>query len=234
MKNSPLAPLMIVVVLVGMQSKLVGQNDLQANTKTVAVLIFDGVELLDFTGPAEVFIVAEHGKAFRVLTVSEGGNPIRTMGGIQVTPDFSVSDIPQADIIVVPGGGMSHVGQSGREWLKTAAANAEVVMSVCMGAFLLADAGLLDGVRATTHRWGIASLKRAAPKCEVVSGERFVDSGKIITTAGVTAGIDGALHIVKRVCGEESARWTAEQWMEYTLPGTHSPTPSSKDAEPSE
>lgn len=234
MKNSPLAPLMIVVVLIGMQSKLVGQNDLQANTKTVAVLIFDGVELLDFTGPAEVFIVAEHGKAFRVLTVSEGGNPIRTMGGIQVTPDFSVSDIPQVDIIVVPGGGMSHVGQAGREWLKTAAANAEVVMSVCMGAFLLADAGLLDGVRATTHRWGIASLKRAAPKCEVVSGERFVDSGKIITTAGVTAGIDGALHIVKRVCGEESARWTAEQWMEYTPPATHSPTPSSKDAEPAE
>ncbi len=233
MKKFP-APLMIVVVLVGMQSELAGQDRLQANRKTVAVLIFDGVELLDFTGPAEVFIVAEYGKAFRVMTVSEGGNPIRTMGGIQVTPDFSVSDVPPADIIVVPGGGMSNVGHAGREWLKTAAAQAEVVMSVCMGAFLLADAGLLDGVKATTHRWGIASLKRAAPKCEVLSGERFVDSGKIITTAGVTAGIDGALHIVKRVCGEKSAQWTAEQWMEYRLPVIHSPIPSSKDAEPLE
>lgn len=88
-------------------------------------------------------------------------------------------------------------------------------MSVCYGAFLLADAGLLDGIEATTHHWGVAALKGAAPQCKVVTGKRYVDSGKIITTAGVTAGIDGALRIVERLLGREAARWAAEEWMEH-------------------
>jgi transcriptional regulator GlxA family with amidase domain len=87
-----------------------------------------------------------------------------------------------------------------------------------MGAFLLAEAGLLDGIEATTHHWGIDNLKKAAPRCTVVTGRRFVDSGRIITSAGVTAGIDAALHVVERLRGEPSARWTAEQWMEYKRP----------------
>lgn len=183
--------------------------------KTVAVLIFDGVELLDFTGPAEVFIVADRGKAFRVITVAESDKPIKTMGGITVTPDFTCATAPKGDIIVVPGGSMRSVGKEGRAWLKTAAKDAEIVMSVCFGAFLLADANLLDGIEATTHRWGIADLKTTAPKCKVIEGKRFVDCGKFITTGGVTAGIDGALHIVERVLGKEAARWTAEEWMEH-------------------
>jgi transcriptional regulator GlxA family with amidase domain len=80
---------------------------------------------------------------------------------------------------------------------------------------LLADAGLLDNVEATTHHWGIDDLRAVAPKCKVVTGKRFVDSGKIVTTAGVTAGIDGALHIVERVSGKEAAKWAAEEWMEH-------------------
>ena len=190
--------------------------------KTVAVMLFEGVELLDFAGPAEVFIVADRGKSFRVVTVAESTKPIKTMGGISVTPDFSFENAPQADVLVVPGGNTSAVGKAGREWLKKAHPDAEVTMSVCFGAFLLADAGLLDNLEATTHHWGIPELRTAAPKCNVVTGKRFVDSGKIVTTAGVTAGIDGAFHIVERFHGKEAARWAAEEWMEhrrYASPG---------------
>lgn len=183
--------------------------------RTVAVLLFEGVELMDFAGPAEVFIVADEGKAFRVVTVANSTKPLKTMGGITITPDYDFSTAPKADVLVVPGGNMQAVNQAGREWIKSAAKDAEVVMSVCFGAMLLADAGLLDGVEATTHHWGIERLRKLAPKCKVVESKRYVDSGKIITTAGVTAGIDGALHIVERVLGKEAARWTAVEWMEH-------------------
>jgi len=183
--------------------------------KTVAVLLFEGVELLDFAGPAEVFIVADRGKSFRVLTVAESTKPLKTMGGITVTPDFGFEDAPKADILVIPGGNTGAVRAAGRDWLKQASKHAEITMSVCYGAFLLADAGLLDGLECTTHHWAVDDLKSAAPKCKVVSGQRFVDSGKIVTTAGVTAGIDGALHVVERLLGKEAAEWTSQQWMEH-------------------
>jgi transcriptional regulator GlxA family with amidase domain len=142
------------------------------------------------------------------------------MGGITLTPDFTYQTAPKADVLVVPGGNTRAVGKAGRAWLKKASGEAEVTLSVCFGAFLLADAGLLDGVEATTHSWGIEGLKKAAPKCKVVTGRRFVDGGKVVTTAGVTAGIDGALHVVERLLGKKAARWTAEEWMEYRKHGT--------------
>jgi transcriptional regulator GlxA family with amidase domain len=181
----------------------------------VAILLFEGVELLDFAGPAEVFGVAGEGQSFQVFTVAESTDLLRVMGGVTVKPDYAVKDAPKADVLVVPGGSMRNLGASGRAWLKKSAKDTEIVMSVCMGAFLLADAGLLDDIEATTHRWGIENLKKAAPKCKVVTERRFVDAGKVVTTAGVTAGIDGALHVVERLYGKEVARWTAEEWMEY-------------------
>ena len=183
----------------------------------VGVLLFEGVELLDFAGPAEVFIVAGHGDWFEVHTIAASKKPLKTMGGITVTPSHSYEDAPKLDIVVIPGGAMSNVGRDGVDWIRRSATDAKITMSVCMGAFLLAQAGLLDGIEATTHHWGISSLRRQTPKCKVVEGKRFVDSGKIITTAGVTAGIDGALHVVKRLRGEEGAKWTAEEWMEYRV-----------------
>lgn len=186
-----------------------------APVKTVAVLLFEGVELLDFTGPAEVFIVAAEGKAFKVVTVAGSTKPLKTMGGITVTPDFAYANAPKADIVIVPGGATSNVDQTGRAWLKKAVGEAEITMSVCFGAFLLADAGLLDNVEATTHHWAIERLRQACPKCKVVTDRRFVDSGKIVTTGGVTAGIDGALHVVERILGKDAAKWTAEEWLEY-------------------
>ncbi len=190
-------------------------KDKKKAVKTVAVLLFEGVELMDFTGPAEVFIVADRGRSFRVVTVAESTKPLKTMGGITVIPDHAFDDAPKADILVVPGGNTRAVGKSGREWLKRASGDAEITMSVCTGAFLLADAGLLDGVEATTHHWATDDLKNIAPKCKVVTGKRYVDSGKIITAAGVTSGIDGALRVVERVLGKEAANWAAEEWMEH-------------------
>lgn len=183
--------------------------------KTVAILLFEGVELLDFAGPAEVFIVADHGKAFRVVTVASSTKPLKTMGGITVTPDFAFADAPRADVVVVPGGNTRSVTAAGKAWIKKASGEAELTMSVCYGAFLLADVGLLDNQKATTHHWGVDDLQAAAPQCKVVREQRYVVSGDLITTAGVTAGIDGALYIVERLLGAEAARWTADEWMEH-------------------
>lgn len=183
--------------------------------KTVVILLFEGVELMDFAGPAEVFIVAERGKAFRVLTVAESTEPLKTMGGIVVTPHHTFENVPHADIVVVPGGNLGAVSAAGRKWLVKASESAGVTMSVCYGALLLAELQLLDGASATTHHWALADLQAAAPKCKVEKDKRFVVSGKFLTTAGVTAGIDGALHIVERLLGAEAAKWTGEEWMEH-------------------
>ena len=185
---------------------------------TVGILIFPGVELLDFAGPAEVFIVAREARLFRVATVAETREPLRTMGDLEIVPTHAYADAPPFDVIVVPGGAMRNVSEAGIAWLKTASARAQITMSVCMGALLLARAGLLAGLEATTHHWGLEALGRLAPGCRVVEGRRFVDAGRIVTTAGVTAGIDGALHVVERLFGTEAATWTASEWMEHPQP----------------
>ncbi len=183
--------------------------------RSVAILVYEGVELLDFAGPGEVFAAARGsgGRAFRVFTVAASKSSIRSQGFVEVTPEFSFADCPAPDLVVVPGGNVpddrAHV-----EWVQRCAAACELVMSVCNGAYLLADAGLLDGLEATTHHGSLEELAGAHPKTRVYTNRRFVDSGKILTCAGVSAGIDGALHVVERLLGDESARRTA-RYMEY-------------------
>lgn len=183
--------------------------------RTVGILVFPGVELLDFAGPAEVFIVAAEGEAFRVVTIAERKEPIATMGGVTIVPDHRIVDAPDLDVLVVPGGDMRNFGAEGRAWLAATSPRTEITLSVCMGAMLLAEAGLLDGLEATTHHWGIERLRALAPHATVVEGTRFIDAGRVITTAGVTAGIDGALSVVSRLLGPEAAVWTAREWMEH-------------------
>ena len=210
-------------------------QDKSAKTRPiqVAVLVFPGVELLDFAGPAEVFIVSDYGKAFRVFTVAASTEICRTMGNIGIKPDYRYQDAPPADVIVVPGGATQNVDAVGMKWLQASSQQARITMSVCMGAFLMARAGLLNGVEATTHRWGLASLRSAAPTCKVVDDRRFVDAGRVITTAGETAGIAGALHVVERLLGKPAAKWTAQEWMEYRRAGALKPgskkTPAKKE-----
>lgn len=193
-------------------------DDRPKGPTVVGILVFEGVELLDFTGPAEVFAVAGHGSMFKVVTVAESKAPLPTMGGLTFVPSHTYDDAPPLGVLVVPGGNMRAVTPRGVEWLKATAAATPITMSVCMGSMLLARAGLLAGIEATTHHWGLDHLRATVPTCRVVTGRRFVDAGRVITTAGVTAGIDGALHVVERLHGADAAAWTAKEWMEHPTP----------------
>ncbi len=191
--------------------------------RNVAVFVYEGVEILDFGGPSEVFaasgITDKDGKwqnAFNVYIVAESKKTIKSQGFIQVTPQYSILDCPKPDIIVLPGGntGPSRKNPKVEEWILENYKTSEVMMSVCTGAFILGDAGLLDGKKSTTWYGRIDALKENYPNTTVIEETRFVDNGKIVTTAGVSAGIDGALHIVSRLLGPEAAAATAK-YMEY-------------------
>lgn len=185
--------------------------------RNVAILVWPGTELLDFAGPAEVFAAAGHHRLFRVYTVGLSPDAVLTQGAITVQPEFTLNDCPAPDIIVIPGGNMTPVegNRVALDWVRKNAAHAEIVMSVCTGAFVLAEAGLLDGQAATTHHFGYDQLAANYPAIEVRRGVRYVDNGKVITAGGVSAGIDAALHVVEKLCGRGAAAWTAEEWMEY-------------------
>ena len=187
------------------------------NTKrNVAIFIHEGVELLDFAGPGEVFVAAGRSGAFNVYTVAASPEQIVSQGFVTVKPQYTFANCPTPDIIILPGGNTSIPLSNVEviEWVKKSSRNAEVVMSVCTGAFLLAKAGLLDGLEATTHWGSIESLKQNAPRATVRENRRFVDNGRIVTAAGVSAGIDASLHVVDRLLGRESASKTA-RYMEY-------------------
>jgi transcriptional regulator GlxA family with amidase domain len=185
--------------------------------KNVAILVWPGAELLDFTGPAEVFAAAGGHRLFKVYTVGLTKETIRTQGSVLVQPEFTLDNCPKPEVIVIPGGNMNPVtgNREVLDWIKRHAADAEVVLSVCTGSFLLAEADLLDGLEATTHHFGWDELARQHPSVRVVRSARFVDSGRIVTAGGVSAGIDGALHVVEKLHGREAAEWTAREWMEY-------------------
>jgi transcriptional regulator GlxA family with amidase domain len=179
--------------------------------RSVAIFIYSGMELLDFAGPAEVFASA----GFQVRTVAATRKPVNCMGLITLTPQYTFADCPRPDIVVIPGGDRSaSMDKKVVEWVSQASADAEVTLSVCTGAFVLARAGLLDGKEATTHWGAIAALRRQFPKITVRDDQRVVDNGKVVTSAGVSAGIDGALHLVDRLSGRAAATRTA-RYMEY-------------------
>jgi len=189
-------------------------------SRTLAILIFDEVEVLDFCGPFEVFSVASRfvdPPAFRVLTVSEMAGSISTRGGLSVNPHHQFSDCPQPDILLVPGGQGTRKEMHNAtiiDWIKQVSLKSEMVLSVCTGALLLAKAGLLDGLEATTHHSALDLLRQIAPKTTVHTDRRFVDNGRIVCSAGIAAGIDMSLHIVGRLLGQEVSQKTSVQ-MEY-------------------
>ncbi|MEE9148295.1 MAG: DJ-1/PfpI family protein [Candidatus Tectomicrobia bacterium] len=191
------------------------------STRNVAIYIFDEIEVLDFCGPFEVFTVAGRKGAFNVYTVAEQEHTISTRGGMQVIPRYTWENAPAPHIIVVPGGkGAEQLVDHAPtvNWVRATAASAELVLSVCTGALLLGKAGLLDGLTATTHHKRLARLRECAPGAMVVSDRRYVDNGKIVTSAGVSAGVDASLHVVERVLGRVHAEETAAN-MEYDWRG---------------
>jgi transcriptional regulator GlxA family with amidase domain len=191
----------------------------------IGILLFDDVEVLDFCGPFEVFSVAAaigaaSGGAppFTVFTLSERAGLVRATGGLKVQPDYTIDDHPPINLLLVPGGwGTRREVDNPRliDWIRAQDAQMELTTSVCTGAFLLGRAGLLQGLRVTTHWGSIERLRGSHSDATVLEGARFVDEGKIVTSAGISAGIDMALYLVARLQGEDLAHQTARQ-MEYT------------------
>ena len=188
--------------------------------RRVAILLFDEVEVLDFAGPFEVFSVTrlpDGDPAFDVVTVTLDGEAIAARGGLRVVPSMAASELKEADILVVPGGFGTRREMTRTEtieFIRGAAGRAELVLSVCTGALLLGAAGLLRGLAATTHWAAFEELKALDSGAEILPDARIVDNGRIILSAGVSAGIDAALHLVERLVGKEQAR-AAAAMMQY-------------------
>ena len=181
----------------------------EANSKpvTVSILLFDGVEIIDYSGPWEVFGQA----GFEVHTVAEKSEAVTTSFGQRVLAEYTFDNSPKTDVLLVPGGGVGNALNNPRliKWVQSRAQDAGHVMSVCTGAFILAKAGLLDGLTATTFHTAIERLAEFAPKTKVVYDQRYVDNGKVVTTAGLSSGIDGALYLVSKILGKGEAQQTA-------------------------
>jgi transcriptional regulator GlxA family with amidase domain len=189
--------------------------------RDVAILIFDEVEVLDFAGPFEVFAVTNEltgYETFHTFTVAEAPGSIRARNGLKIVPDFTFETVPpQPHIVIVPGGAGTRPllkKPAVLEWLRQRARRAEIVASVCTGSLVLAQAGLLANLRATTHYQNFAELAALAPNTDIDENVRFTDSGQVLTSAGISAGIDMSLHVVSRLLGVTAAEKTA-RYMEY-------------------
>lgn len=197
---------------------LVVQSSAQAQTAAkplkVAILLYPGVELLDFAGPLEVFNHMEGAEVYTVAAKSGAMTIMRKM--LTVTPEYNLGNAPKPDILVIPGGEVREVvaDSSVISWIQQTTAGSKLTMSVCTGAYLLGKAGLLDGKTVTTHWAATQMLQRMTPKATVMEHTRFVEQGNLLTTAGVSAGIDGALRVVSRLQGLEAAH-TIARIMEY-------------------
>lgn len=187
----------------------------------VAFLLSPDAQVIDFAGPWEVFqdvhvrsrgFSMDEQMPFSLLTVAESPEALDATGGLTIVPDRTFANVPQPNVIVIPA--QSRPTPAAIEWLKKASAQADVTMSVCTGAFVLAAAGMLDGLSATTHFGAVSRLARDYPKIDVKRDVRFVENEKISTSAGLSAGIDLALRVVERYFGRGIAQATAEQ-MQY-------------------
>jgi len=172
--------------------------------RKVAILIFNGVEIIDSMGPYELFGAA----GYDVYSVAETKEPVTSAMGMTMVPKYTFADAPKPDVLVVPGGGVRGAQNNAAllKYVVDVTGTARHTMSVCNGSFILASSGLLDGLTATSTYGNVMRLHQQFPKVKVVGDQRFVDNGKIITTAGLSAGMDGALHVIAKLDGEARAR----------------------------
>ncbi len=192
----------------------------------IGIHVFDEVEVLDFAGPYEVLTTAArmHGRArpagapalFTVCTIGRTAGSVRARAGLRFEPDFAMANHPPLDVLVVPGGVVDAelLRPEVVAWIGGQAKQVRLLASVCTGAFLLAQAGCLDGLEATTHWEDAAALRARFPKRRVREGVRWVDQGRVVTSAGISAGLDMSLHLVRRLHSRELALATARQ-MEF-------------------
>ncbi len=185
---------------------------------SVGIFLFDDMELLDFAGPYEVFSVTGelNGGTLTVFSVTQDGEAVKTVNGLTVTPDYSFSNHPAIDLLVIPGG----VGTKAEmekdgvlAWIGKANKSATLTMSVCSGARLLGKLGLLDGRECTTHHEVMDAVKAIAPNA-ILTRKRFTGDGRLFTSAGISAGIDLSLHIVENLFGRDVMEST-KVYMEY-------------------
>eukprot|EP00002_Diphylleia_rotans_P023651 TRINITY_DN4652_c0_g1_i2.p1 TRINITY_DN4652_c0_g1~~TRINITY_DN4652_c0_g1_i2.p1 ORF type:complete len:375 (+),score=66.77 TRINITY_DN4652_c0_g1_i2:180-1304(+) len=194
---------------------------------TIAILIFDDVEVLDFCGPFEVFGIARqlclrdgailNSYAFNVILVAEKHVPIITRGGMSVNPHYSIENLPPVDILLVPGGQGTRREMFNEKllaFIQKRAAEVQYLLTVCTGSLLLGRAGLLDGLATTTHQRAIDLLRQHTPNATVVDNCRIVDNGRIVCSGGISAGIDMSLYMVQRLVGKGSVDASVER-MEY-------------------
>lgn len=186
----------------------------------LGIFLFNDIELLDFAGPYEVFSVTSelnNYELFNVFTITQDGKEIKSVNGLKIIPDFSFANHPDIDILVIPGGIGTRAEmhkEAVLEWIKANYEKSSITMSVCSGARLLGTLGLLDGVECTTHHEVMEHLQEIAPKAIIKKDIRFIDNGKLATSAGISAGIDLSLHITAKLYGADVANRT-RAYMEY-------------------
>jgi transcriptional regulator GlxA family with amidase domain len=196
----------------------------------VGILIFDDVEILDVAGPFEVFAVTrlndeqrlQQSSPFKVYLISETNKQITAIGGLRLTPDVTITECPNLDLLIIPGGWGTRKESKNRilvNWIGNQFTNDRLIASVCTGSSLLGKAGLLDGRDATTHWRAFDFLQESAPKARILKNFRFTLIEPIFTSAGVSAGIDLALRIVSHFFGTNIGQATASH-MEYPYPNT--------------
>ena len=194
----------------------------------IAILAFDGVEALDLAGPFEVFTTAtrmarriapdaeDGAAAWQVDCVARTLAPVQARAGMRLLPSLDFAQYPNADLLIVPGGVVDEAAACAatRAWVAQVAAGSAITASVCTGAFILAASGVVTSQRVTTHWEDIDDLRRQFPALRVEAGVRFIDEGRTVTSAGISAGIDMSLHLVQRLAGLALAERTARQ-MDY-------------------
>ena len=189
---------------------------------SIAFLMDDRSTMIDFAGPWEVFQDAGIADVpgFSLFTVAPTRDQLHTSGGFNFTGQHTYADAPQPRVIVMgaQNNGVAGSDPAKLDWIRNAAEKADVVMSVCTGAFILASTGLLDGLSATTHHFFFDQFAQKFPNVTLVRGRRFVDNGKLITAGGLTSGVDAALHLVQRYYGPAVTQRVAD-YMEYQSSG---------------
>ncbi len=196
----------------------------------VGILIFDDVEILDVAGPFEVFAVTrlndeqqlQQSSPFKVYLISETNKQIIAIGGLRFTPDVTINNCPELDLLIIPGGWGTRKESKNKilvKWIGNQFTKDRLIASVCTGSCLLGKAGLLDGRNATTHWLAFDFLQESAPQARILKNVRFTLTEPIFTSAGISAGIDLALRIVSHFFGIEVGQATARQ-MEYPYPNS--------------
>ena len=207
----------------------------------VGFLISEGAQVIDFTGPWEVFqdvmVPGRTDQPFRLYTVSGSASPIHTSGGMKIVPEYTFENAPSPRVIVIPA--QSPPSEATLEWIRKSAKSADVIMSVCTGAFVLAKTGLLSGKAATTYHGAFVRFSSQFPDIQLKRGARFVEDGNLATAGGLSSGIDLALRVVERYFGREVAQQTAydleyqgKGWMDPDSNQAYAVTPVSSAEHP--